>query len=259
MKKSPVNYYVPIPSDNQTTIVAQPSNRTFYFPSAFVPPQFSTVLHFNSPFASIWCNKFYPVFFQLTTKFIRIICFITNQSFRLLAQFPNRFIRQFYLMWRGRVQGHSQRNTLAVCHHHELRTLATLGFADFGPPFLAATKLPSIKHSLQSICLFLSNLLIKLRQIFNQIPLSSQSFNLRQQVVGLGYLSGKSFHLAPVLKTHKIPSNTSRLSVQGRPLLFNFGSSGFIAFHCLSVKYIALLIGFTSYEYISAIIAYKDL
>ena len=259
MKKSLINYYVSIPSGNQTAIITQPSNGAFYFPSAFIPPQFSSVLYFDLSVTSMWRNKFYPVFFQLITEFIRIIGFVTNQSGRLFTQFIERYVSQLYLMWTGRVQGHSQRNTLAVCHHHKLRTLAPLGFADFGPPFLAGIKLPSIKHSLQSMHLFLSNLFIKTRQIFNQIPFPSQSFNLRQQVLGLGYLSGKSFHRAPVLKTHKIPSKTSRLFFQGRPWLFNFGSSGFIDFHCLSVKYIVLLIDITSYEYLSAIIDYKDL
>lgn len=244
MKERTINYYLSVPSGDQPSVVSDPRNRTLYFPSAFIPPQFSTILNLKSPLPPMRRDKFYAILFQFVTQFLRIVGFITNQSFGLLTYLFKCFPGQFYLMWRGRVQGHSQRNTLAVCHHHKLRTLAPLGFADLDAPFLAGIKLPSIKHSLQSIWPFLSNLFINALQIFNQIPRFSQAFNLRQQVLGLGYLSGKSFHLAPVLKTHKIPSNTGRLSFHGRPLLFNLGSNGFIAFHCLSVKYIALLIGF---------------
>lgn len=253
MKKSPIDRYISVPSGNQTSVVSKPSNGTFYLPSALVAPQFSPILNFDLPFLSMRSNKFYSLFFQFITELLRIIRFITNQSLGLFPQFLNRFIGQFYLMWRGRVQGHSQRNALAVCHHHKIRTLAPLGFADLRAPFFAGIKLPSIKHSLQLICPFLSNLFINFLQIFNQIPFLSQSFNLRQQVEGLGYLSGKSFQRAPVLKTHKMPSKTDRLFFHGRPLLFKLGSSGLIAFHCSLVKYIALLISITSYEYLSAI------
>ena len=51
-----------------------------------------------------------------------------------------------------RFQEVSQRNTLAVCHPHPLRTFAFLGLADTGPPFLAGAKLPSAKFSAQWSC-----------------------------------------------------------------------------------------------------------
>ena len=46
---------------------------------------------------------------------------------------------------RRRVDG--ERKTRAVCHRHELRTLAPLGLSHSEPPFLATTNVPSIKHS----------------------------------------------------------------------------------------------------------------
>jgi hypothetical protein len=146
-------------------------------------------------------------------------------------------------MWTGRGNGHSQRNTSAIRHNHELGALTPLGFPDFWAPFFAETNVPSIKHSLQSIWPRLSSLRIKVRHIFSQTPCSSHIFNRLQQVLGLGYFSGRSFHLAPVRRTQRIPSKTKRLFCQGRPLLFNFGSNGSISFHCFSVKYIARLIG----------------
>jgi hypothetical protein len=37
-----------------------------------------------------------------------------------------------------------ERNTSAICHCHEFRPLATLGFSDTGAPFFATTKVASI-------------------------------------------------------------------------------------------------------------------
>jgi hypothetical protein len=75
--------------------------------------------------------------------------------------------------------------------------------------------------------------------MFSQTPCSSQSRSRRQQVEGCGYLSGKSCQRAPLRKIHRIPSNTRRFSIHGRPpwrCLGSFGSKGAIFFHCASVS-----------------------
>ena len=146
-------------------------------------------------------------------------------------------------MWTGRGKGHSQKNTSVIRHHHELGTLPPLGFTDFWASFFSDTKVLSTKHSLQSIWPRLSSFRMKVRQVFSQTPCSSHSLNRLQQVLGLGYFSGKSFHLAPIRRIQRLPSSTNRLFFQGRPLFFSFGSNGPISFHCFSVKYIARLIG----------------
>jgi len=68
---------------------------------------------------------------------------------------------------------------------------------------------------------------------------SYHCLSLRQQVDGCGYRSGRSFHLAPVLRIQRIPSKTMRSSARGRPpfgLGPAFGISGSIFFHCSSVN-----------------------
>ena len=45
-----------------------------------------------------------------------------------------------------RVQVCSQRSTRAIDQYHPLGSLAAFGLADFGAPFLAGAKLPSMKH-----------------------------------------------------------------------------------------------------------------
>ena len=243
MEKSLIHFVISFPTGHKTSIVSKPSIGPFNLPSSFVAPQGSTVLKFCFLIPSRWSYEFNTAFFKFLSEGIRVISLVANQTFGFFAQLLDTFVNQCHLMWTGRGNRHSQRKTLAVCHHHELRALAPLGFPDFWAPFFADTNVPSMKHSLQSIWPFLSSLRMKVRHIFSQTPCSSQSFKRLQQVLGLGYFSGRSFHRAPVRRTQRIPSNTKRLFFQGLPLLFNFGTSGSIDFHCLSVKYIARLIG----------------
>jgi hypothetical protein len=134
----------------------------------------------------------------------------------------------------------SQRNTLAVDHHHPLRSFAPFGLSDAFTPFFAGAKLPSANASDQSSWPRSSSSDRNTRHAFNQMPCSSQSFNLRQHVEGLGYRLGKSAHGAPVRRIHNMPSNTLRLSAQGRPPFLDFlglGNTASSFFHCLSVNF----------------------
>ena len=243
MEKSLIHLIVPFPSNHKASVISKPSIGAFDLPATSVTSERPSILKLYSFVRSGWSDKFNAPLFQSCSKCVRIIGFVTHQMFGRFAKLINRLLNERYLMWTGRGKGHSQRNTSAICHHHELGALSSLRFPDFWAPFFAETKVPSMKTSAQSIWPFLSSLRMKIRQIFSQTPCSSQSFNRLQQVLGLGYLSGKSFHLAPVRRIQRIPSNTNRLFFQGLPLLFSFGSSGPISFHCFSVTYIARLIG----------------
>src|ERR1700751_4170068 len=50
-------------------------------------------------------------------------------------------------MWSSTLDMYGNWQTVAVCNGHDFRTLAALCFANFGAPFLAGAKLPSIKAS----------------------------------------------------------------------------------------------------------------
>jgi hypothetical protein len=70
-------------------------------------------------------------------------------------------------------------------------------------------------------------------------PASCQSLKRRQQVEGSGYSAGRSRHLAPVLRTQRIPSRQARSSAGGRPPLGRGGRggiNGLIFSHCSSVN-----------------------
>ena len=250
MEKSLIHSVVMFPTRDKASVISEPGNRAFDFPTTFVTSKSTAILGLGFlAVPSMRDHKFNALFFQFTAKLVRIISFVANQMFGFLANLFKSLVRKLHLRRAGRVNGHSQRNTFAVCQYHELRALATLGFADFWAPFFADTKLPSMKHSPHWIWPFLSKVSINLRQIFNHVPFSSQSFKRLQQVLGLGYRSGKSFHLAPVRRIQRMPSRVSRFFFHGLPVLLSFGNNGSTYFHCFSVRYIARLIGFVpSYE-----------
>jgi len=112
-----------------------------------------------------------------------------------------RLFREPNLVGGRRVKLLSQRNTLAVDHHHPLRALAPLGFSDFRAPFFAGAKLPSRNDSLQSSCSRWFSSARNARQMVSQTPCSSQSRSRRQHVAGEGNSSGKSCQRAPLRKS----------------------------------------------------------
>jgi hypothetical protein len=133
----------------------------------------------------------------------------------------------------------SQRNTLAVDHHHALRAFPPLSFPDLVAPFFAGAKSASINAFSQRRRPRSSSSPRNVRQTRSHTSCSSHSRSRRQQVDGLGYSTGRSRHRAPLFSTHKIPSMQSRWPMNGRPPCRCFGrggSSGSIFFHCLSVN-----------------------
>jgi len=260
MKKSVIHSQVSFISDGQTPEISDPCNRAFHFPSPGISPKFSTVLsgRFN-PVFPMRTNQIDPLFLQSFAQRVRVSGPIINQSLRFLAGAARSFARNRYLFQerfdefdlrrRGRLQEASQRNTLAVDHHHPLRTLSTLGFSDCGAPFFAGAKLPSANTSDQSIRPFSSNSDKKARQAFNQAALCSQNWSRRQQVLADGYRSGKSLHLAPLRKTQSIPSKQARFEMGLGPPRFDalgLGKCGLIFSHCSSGNKLFRAIGITS-------------
>lgn len=251
MKEGIVNHNFPILANNQSAIIAEPSEGTLDLPSAFIATHFAAIMVFSLlVVVPIRADQFNPPMSQGLPQWVTIVTFVRNEP---LWIFPGsttsltghrdvckRLVQELHFRWGRRVQVVSQRNTLAVDHHHPLRALAPAGFADAEPPFLAGAKLPSIKASDQSSWPRSSKSARNTRQALSQTPCSSQSFSRRQHVEGLGYFLGKSAHGAPVRRIHKIPSKTLRLSIQGRPPCLDFlgfGNSGLIFFHCVSVSF----------------------
>jgi hypothetical protein len=251
MEESLIDHNVTVPAHDQAARIAQPRERSLYFIATLIPPHFASIVIFTFlVIAAIGTNQLDPAFGQSFPQRIAVIASVSDESIRIFprptaafARYSNAFDRSFQERYfrRGRtVQVVSQRNTLAVDHHHPLRALAPLGLADAVAPFFAGAKLPSINDSDQSNWPFSSNSARKARQMVSHTSCSSQSRSRLQHVDGLGYSLGKSAHGVPVRRIHRMPSRTFRVSAQGRPPFLDFlgfGSKGSIFFHCLSVSF----------------------
>jgi hypothetical protein len=161
MKKAQIYSKGALVTDHQSAEIAQPGESPFDF-----PPMLVSLLHFWRLFSAIFAvstvrdQQANPFASQLGSQLVRIISLIPDEAFgpasgaapTLAGDFNGLqgLFCQLYFCGRCRGNGASQRNTLAVDHHHPLRALAPPGFADFGAPFFAGAKLASIKASSQS-------------------------------------------------------------------------------------------------------------
>ncbi len=255
MEERTINRDTPVPTNHKAAEVLQPRKSPFNLPSPPISPHFTPIV--ISPLSvvfAIWANQLNTSPFQSSAKRITVVTPIGNDSPgifpRPASAFPwNRNVincgfQQAHFRRRGRRKAASQRNTFAVDHHHPLRTFSAFGRPHTEAPFLAEAKLPSANVSSQSSRPFSSNSPINTRQTRSHTSCSSQSRRRRQQVLYEGYLSGKSFHRAPLRSTHRMPSNTLRLPMGLRPPLrdrSNFGKSGSIFCHCRSVSSVVFL------------------
>ena len=133
--------------NNQAAIVADPRKGALNFPSFAIAPELSAILNFGFlSIFSVWADKLYMTITQIFSQSITVICTVANQT--LWATFRSsptisrhldlrqNFINQRYFVRGCRGSGASQRNTLAVDHHHPLRSFAPFGFANPKAPFL---------------------------------------------------------------------------------------------------------------------------
>ena len=251
MKKGLVDGIGAVVANHQASKIAEPGKGAFDFPATLVSAQRSAIL--RARFAAIpamRCDQFDPLHSQPLAQRVTVVGAIGNHTLRFLprpsaAMAPGHVDRRecFFgepdLIGRGRIKLLSQRNTLAVDHHHPLRALAPLGFSDFPAPFFAGAKLPSRNDSLQSSCSRWFSSARNARQIVSQTPCSSQSRSRRQHIAGEGNSSGKSCQRAPLRRIQRIPSNTLRSLAGGLPprgRLGRFGSKGPIFSHWASVS-----------------------
>ncbi len=251
MKKRPVDLQRTVIAHNEPAKVAQPSERALHRPAPFVAPEDAAILRRRAmAVRAMRCDQQDAPPPQPSAQRVAVIALVGDHPQRLLTRtaramspaYTDRRERRFRKpdFRRGRrTKVVPQRNSAAVDHHHPLRPLAPLGFSDFRAPFLAGAKLPSRNDSLHCNCRRSFNSLKNARQMFSQTPCSSQSRSRRQHVEGCGYFSGISCQRAPLRRIQRIPSNTRRFSIHGRPplrCLRGLGSKGAIFFHCASVS-----------------------
>jgi hypothetical protein len=251
MEERIINDNIVIPADNKAAKISQPRKRSLNFIATFITPYFAAIIILAAlVIATIRTNQFNALASQTFTQRVAVIAPVGDQPLWIFSRPATAFawhsdIVQCFFEERDFVRGRrvqvvSQRNTLAVDHHHPLRSLAAFGLSDTFAPFFAGAKLPSVNASLQSNCPRWSSSERKARHALSQTSCCSQSLSLRQHVEGLGYCFGKSAQGAPVRSIQRMPSNTLRLLAQGLPPrldFLSFGSKDSILCHCVSVNF----------------------
>ena len=222
--------------------VLQPRKQSLNLPTATVAAQFSAVLCLR-PFAIgfVRRNQLNTKLRQLFIQRVRIIRFVADHLFRSLVGKPlaDSSLDQFDLVRRSRFRENGERKTKAVCHCHEFRTLAPLGFSHTKAPFLAEANVPSMKVSDKSSLPRVCKSSAKVSRTFFSLPSLTQLWKRRWQVWYGGNLSGKSDHRAPERKIHSTPFKTSRAGRAGLPRVWIsavLSNNGSINVHCSSVN-----------------------
>jgi len=222
--------------------VLQPRKQSLDLPPPFVTAKFSAVLRLCFPsIGFVRRDQFNSKFFQPLVQRIRVIGFVTNHLLWSLVgePFADSSLDKFDLVRRSRFRVNGERKTKAVCHCHELRTFAPLGFSNLEAPFLAEANVPSIEVSDKSSLPLVRKSSAKVSRTFLSLPSLTHCWKRRWQVWYGGNRSGKSDHRAPERRIHKTPFKTSRAGREGLPRVCIesvFSNNGSINVHCSLVN-----------------------
>ncbi len=244
MKEAPVDGEGAVVTHDQAPVVPQPADGALDDPAPSVSPESSSVLsRWPSPIPAMRRDQLDSTLRQSPSQRIAVITASGDHSRGLPPpSYADRIKRRFREpdFRRGcRVKVVSQRNTLAVDHHHPLRAFPPGGFCPLRRPLFGWGKTAVQERFAPLQLLAFVQLLRNARQISSQTSCSSQSRSRRQHVEGCGNSSGKSCQRAPLRRIHKMPSSTLRSLAGGRPpcgRLGRFGSRGRIFSHCASVN-----------------------
>ena len=218
-------------TSHQPPEILQPRNRTFDFPAFAVTSQRSTILRPASlavPFVRTdQLDAPFPA--QPFPQRIAVGRFVINQPRRIAVRQHGAIQQRFdqcHFTRRGTMDVGIQRSSVAVNEQHDFGSLAPFGGADVFAPFFAAANVPSAIPSDQSSSRRRSSSSNNRAQAIRKTPDSVHCLNRRQHVVKEGKDFGKSFHRAPLMSTHKIPSKQARGGAGGRPPHRVVGSQG---------------------------------
>jgi len=225
-----------------STKILQPGKQAFDFPPPFVTPQFSAVLRLRLfSIGFVRRNQFYVESRQCRVQRVGVIRLIANYSAWTLVGKASRkgLLNESNFVRRSTRCVNGDRKTSAVCHCHELRTLAPLGFTDIEAPFLAEANVPSTKHSDKSSLPRVNKSSASVSNTRLSLPLRFHSWNRRWHVWYGGKRSGKSDQRAPERKIQRTPFITSRSSRRGLPRVSTVGgvsNNDSMMLHCSSVN-----------------------
>lgn len=223
--------------------VLEPRIQALDLPAALVAPEFASVLRRRLlPVRPVRRDHLDAEFGEFRVERVGVVSLVADQACGLFGgkTLKESFADKGDFMRRSRRRVDGEWKTSIVCHHHEFRAFAPLSLTDCAPPFLAVTKVPSIKHSPKSTSPRSCKSCAKASKTLRSVPSLDHCWNLRWQVWYGGNLSGKSCQRAPERRIQRTPSMTSRVSLHGlpRPSSRRGGSgiSGAKIAHCSSVS-----------------------
>ena len=155
--KSSINMQISVISDHQSTVIVHPPKATLNDPTPAVSLS-HTDGSATTGFAAFSLNGgnggLDPPSAQPHSKRTAVISFVSHQFLGPRSgtspplRYPNRFqggFRQPDFMMLGAVQIQTDRHPVSIRYHHDLGSLAHLGFSNPVSPFLAGTNRPSRK------------------------------------------------------------------------------------------------------------------
>jgi hypothetical protein len=126
--------------DNQPPEILKPSEKPFNFPTAFIPPQLSSVLSFwLFPAAPVRGDHLNAILFQnIFIEIIAVIRFVTDKFFRHSGdkETGNCHFGQLHLMGRSACKANGDRKTRSVRNGHDPTPFAAFCPVDGIPLFL---------------------------------------------------------------------------------------------------------------------------
>lgn len=150
LKESVVVFGMIFVAHDQSSEVMQPCKEPFDLPAFAVAAQPASIVESGLGAAlPVRCNQEHVLVEQSLPQRVAVVGLVSNQTQRLLLHqaFFQGGLHQFYFRRRSSLRVNGERKTMSISNCHDFDTLAPLGFADFEAPFLAAAKLPSMKHS----------------------------------------------------------------------------------------------------------------
>jgi len=150
LEESEEVFGVVFPSSDEAAEVMQPSEKAFHFPAFAVAAHSSLVIPGRSPSAcAVRGQEDYLLFQELLAQPVTVVRFVADQA---VGVFVNKALLQSRLdqshfRRRSSLCVDGDRKTMSVSNRHDFAALTPLGFTNFKAPFLAAEKLPSMKHS----------------------------------------------------------------------------------------------------------------
>ncbi len=245
-------------------------NGSFDFPMPFITPKLATIPKRRSlAIAPMWTNQFRTLTQNSNPQQIAVRPFVVNQPpqfrsrpattyFWNTKSFQHRF-NQFHFTRSRRFCHRDKWCSFSVCQNHYFCTFTFL-FYQLVYPFFEGANVPSAKVSSHFKRPFLSNKARIFCQAWSKTPFSYHNWSRRQHVLPDGRCEGMSLYLAPLRRSHRMPSRQARLGAGSWPPFadrFGSGKSGSSFFHCFSVSSIPILYSFHCFSVSSIPILYS--